>query len=74
MLLHIPDYVGGMQLITCPTVESKTDEHKANSKVLSVSLDKGETSCIFLLVTRFYSVLIAEVVGCFGHFRKWTTS
>lgn len=33
MLLHIPDYVGGMQLITCPTVESKTDEHKTNSKV-----------------------------------------
>lgn len=40
-------------------------------KSLSVSLDKGETTCMFLLVT-VYSLLIAEVVGYAGHFRKWT--
>lgn len=39
-------------------------------KSLSVSLGKGGTTCMFLLITVFYSVLIAVVVGCAGHFRK----
>lgn len=65
MLLHTPNYMGRMQLQLLMRV-------KLIPKSLSVSLDKGETSCMFLLINVFYSVLIAEVVGCVGHFRKWT--
>lgn len=66
MLLHTPNYMGGMQLITCVTDESKT-----NSKVTSCEFGQRGT-CTFLLIIVFYSVLIAEAVGSVGHFRKWT--
>lgn len=44
-LLHTPNYVGEMQLTICITDESKT-----NSRV-TLSLAKGETTCMLLLVT-----------------------
>lgn len=39
-------------------------------KSLYMSLDKGENSCMMLVITRFYFVLISEAVRLFWPFQK----